>query len=305
MCKATISVHELLKKFPDEDSARKYLEGRRWAKGIICPYCDSDRITRQKEKQYLRCRDCRKVFTVRTHTVFERSHISLDKWLYAMYSIATARKGISSLQLSKELGITQKSAWFLLHRLREACGDDTGLLAGVIEVDETYIGGKKRNKHTFKRNKFRGTVGKQAVLGMRERQGKTKAMPIENTGHVALRGNISKHVAIGSTVYTDNYKSYVGLNELYYNHQSVNHSAKEYVNGIVHTNGIESVWALLKRGYYGTYHHFSVKHLRRYVNEFAFRLNEGNVENHILERIASLCDKVVGHRITYKSLTCP
>lgn len=176
MSKSTISTFELFQMFPDQESARLYLESRLWPDGVTCPTCrKGERITTRKGGYY-RCNACQLDFTVRTGTIFERSHIPLHKWLYAMYLLVTARKGISSLQLAKEIGVTQKSAWFMLQRLREACGTKIEKLRGLVEIDETYVGGKEANKHAnLKLNRGRGAVGKQAVLGMREGGGQTKA----------------------------------------------------------------------------------------------------------------------------------
>src|SRR6266478_3476653 len=176
MSKSTISTFQLFEMFPDQETARVYLESRLWPNGVRCPVCGlSQRITTRKGGFY-RCNQCKLDFTVRTATIFERSHVPLHKWVYAMYLLVTARKGISSLQLSKEIGITQKSAWFVLQRLREACGKDIEKLRGFVEVDETFIGGKEGNKHENKKLKQgRGSVGKISVLGMRERGGNTKA----------------------------------------------------------------------------------------------------------------------------------
>lgn len=309
MSRSTISTFDLFQMFPDNDSARAYFEARRWSSGPVCPACGEAERIHHKGGGLYRCNSCTKregafVFTVRTGTIFEKSKVPLNKWLYAMYLLVTARKGISSLQLAKQIGVTQKTAWFMLQRLREACGNDPHELAGIVEIDEAYIGGKEAAKHEHKRLGIgRGGLGKTAIIAGRERA--TGRVRGEVPPYVSRRtaiGFVDRNVALGSTIHTDESAIYNRIGRLFNRHETVCHSADEYVRGDCTTNGIESVFAVMKRGLHGVYHHASPKHLHRYVHEFAFRLGDGDVSRHTLDRLASLFSAAIGRRLTYKDL---
>lgn len=301
----TISLYEFFKQFPNEDAARLYFEGKRWKGTVSCGHCGSADVAECKDHKPMpyRCRDCRQHFSVRTGTVLAESRLPLQKWLMAIYMMTTARKGIPSTQMARELGITQKSAWFLAQRIREtwmtSFNGDMGN-AVAVEIDETFIGGKEKNKHSNKKLKAgRGAVGKKAVMAVLERGGRVVALPINSTDRNTLHGVINAAVTKGATVYTDEFRAYLGMEG--YNHHTVCHSVGEYVRDQAHTNGVESFWALLKRGYNGIYHHMSPKHLHRYVNEFSFRHN--TAQSGTMAFIDMTIEKMLNRRLTYKELT--
>jgi transposase-like protein len=298
-----ISVMELFQMFPDEAAARKWLEDIRWPEDQrTCPHCGSLKtaVVKNENPMPYHCGDCREYFSVKTGTVMQSSKVPLQKWVIAMYLLSTSLKGVSSMKLHRDLGLTQKTAWMLAQKIREGWIDGGGKLSGEVEIDETFMGGKERNKHRSQRLKSgRGTVGKSAVIGAKARDGKIKAEVIAKTDTPTLEGFVAANVESGSAVFTDEHSGYARLSASY-DHQTVKHSVGEYVNGQAHTNGIESFWSMLKRGYKGTYHKMSAKHLARYVTEFAGRHNVRDLDT--LAQMVALARGLEGRRLRYDDL---
>ena len=268
-----LSLIEAFRKFPDNASAEAWLAECRWDGEPACPHCGDTNVQTGAKHPTMpyRCRGCRKRFSVRIGTAMQDSNIPLQKWAIAIYLMTTSLKGVSSMKLHRDLGIAQSSAWHMAHRLREAWARQGGLFAGPVEVDEAFFGGLEKNKHESKKLKAgRGPVGKVAVIGAKDRDSnQVAARVIERTDGATVTGFVEKHADPKATVYTDGASAYKGRK----NHETVKHSVGEFVRGMAHTNGMESFWAMLKRGYNGVYHRMSEKHLQRYVNEFAGRHN--------------------------------
>ena len=300
-----ISLIELFERFPNDATAERWFEEQRWGetgKPGHCPMCGgTDKVRPVPSRKPLPywCGECRRHFSVRTETVMHRSKIGLQKWAIAIYLWSTSLKGVSSMRLHRDLNITQKSAYFMAQRLREAWSDSPGGMLGPVEVDETFVGGKEKNKHAHKKIRAgRGTVGKMIVVGAKDREtNHVSAAVVGNTDAKTLQGFVGDHAAEGATVYTDDHTGYQGMP---FEHETVKHSVSEYVRDQAHTNGIESFWATLKRGYHGTFHHISSKHLHRYVNEFATRHNMRPKDTEAM--MAETVSRMVGKRLTYRDL---
>ena len=295
-----ITMIQLCDMFPTEESAREWFESRVWPNGRHCPRCGSTGTSEASHaKMPYWCPDCRSYFSVKVGTVLESSKIPLRKWVFAIYLHLTSLKSVSSMKLHRDIGVSQPCAWFMLQRIRKAWESDDSLFAGPIEVDETYMGGSERNKH--KGNKLRagrGTVGKTAVVGAKDRKtNKIKAAVVKATDAKTLQGFVIAVTLAGATVYTDDAAAYKGIP---FDHASVRHSVGEYVDGMAHTNGIESFWSMLKRAHKGVYHKISPKHLQRYVNEFSGR--HGVRERDTLDQMSVMVAGMVGKRLMYREL---
>jgi transposase-like protein len=293
--------------FANPDNCLAYLSARRWPDGVAkCPTCGSANVTFMAKRRVWQCkaRHPKAQFSIKVGTIFEDSPLPLSKWLPAVWMIAACKNGISSYEIHRALGVTQKTAWFMLHRVRLAMqGEDGGKLSGEIEVDETFIGGKARNMHKSKRDAKitgRGPKDKEIVFGMVERGGNVRVAHVATRGGEELQAHIRECVEAGAAIFSDELASYEGLGDDY-RHDIINH-AVEYVNGNTHTNTIENFWALLKRGLHGTYISVEPFHLFRYIDEQAFRYNNRRDMNDG-DRFSAVISQIAGKRLTYSELT--
>lgn len=293
---------ELIKYFENEETCKAYLEKQRWGKNVVCPHCSHEKVYRTNRGYKCANSECYKKFSVISGTIYEGTKIPLSKWFPAVYLATAHKKGISSLQLSRDIGVTQKTAWFMLHRIRAMMAEKhPEMLSGTIEADESYFGGLEKNKH--RQNKTgkqgRGTI-KTPVLAMVERGGRVRSMKLENVKSASLTKPIFKHVEKGSRVITDQYNAYFAL-PYRFAHQKVNHSKDEFVRGDIHTNTVEGYFSLLKRGIIGIYHQVSVKHLDQYCAEFDYRYNTRKIKD--AERFEHVFSQASGKRLTWDKLT--
>jgi transposase-like protein len=295
--------------FANADNCREYLVAHRWPKGVVCPRCGGTKVLFQAKYNRWQCgsKHPLRQFTSKTGTIFEDSPLGLDKWLLAMWQVVNCKNGVSSYEVHRAIGVTQKTAWFMDHRIRLALGlGSSTKLGGEVEIDETFIGGKARNMHKAKRArkiKGSGPEGKEIVMGMMERgadgTSQVRAIHVEKRTKKELQARVKEHVEAGAAIFTDELLSYDGL-ESDYQHQVINH-AVEYVNENVHTNGMENFWSLLKRGLHGTYVSVEPFHLFRYIDEQMFRFNNRKMTDG--ERFDVAVRGVVGKRVTFDELT--
>ncbi|HRJ87094.1 MAG TPA: IS1595 family transposase [Pyrinomonadaceae bacterium] len=298
------TLQDAVKYFSDESTCINFVASLRWADGVpVCPKCEANQTSFISTRNVWKCKACKKQFSVKVGTIFEDSAIKLDKWLVAIWLIANAKNGISSYELHRAIGITQKSAWFVLHRIRTAMQvGSIEKLSGTVEADETYIGGSAKNMHKAKRERFKMKGGrrdhKTAVLGMVERKGRVRAKVIKNNRGGTLVPLVRENVAEGSELYTDQWEAYELLASDYI-HEAVNHSI-EYVRGNIHTNSIENFWSLMKRTIRGTYVSVAPEHLQKYVEEQSFRYNERKGNDQL--RFIGVLRSISGKRLTYEQL---